>query len=399
MRVAYIILVLSTISLYMFFGDYTYFILLCVVAIIPAFTFLINLIASKKIKVDVKLVNKIVLNSDDAVSKLELTFDNESIFPSPFARLYIKTKNRFTNETFDESIILPIVADNVTQLITQIKSDHCGRIEISVDKIKIYDILSITCITKQLNIKDLFVVMPISAHVDIPLSTDMVYDNESYEYSTIKSGDDSSQVFDYSEYTQGDRMKNINWKLSSKLDKIMVKRPSLPVSSSTRVLLELNCNNLSEIDAVLEASMSLFECLNQNGISFKLSWFNTDHSSMASHVFDANQHNFEEALYTAFEQIYDLSIYTTPRLLNDYIEQRHGNKYSNLLYITSNPDQNSLEKIESISSNIGVSVILVCEADNTDKSKALSDLLAEKGIDFIKLVKSKPKEKKVRKQY
>lgn len=53
-----------------------------------------------------------------------------------------------------------------------------------------------------------------------------LYDGESEHYSETKPGDDPAQIFDIRDYQEGDRLSRIHWKISMKLNRVMVKEYS-----------------------------------------------------------------------------------------------------------------------------------------------------------------------------
>ena len=69
----------------------------------------------------------------------------------------------------------------------------------------------------------------------------LVFDNmpiaidDSESYSPDKKGSDYSETFQLREYVPGDSIKQIHWKLSEKLDKLIIREASLPVQRSTLV--------------------------------------------------------------------------------------------------------------------------------------------------------------------
>ena len=55
---------------------------------------------------------------------------------------------------------------------------------------------------------------------------------ESENYSAVKAGDDPSEIFSIRDYSDGDRMSRVHWKLTAKEDRLMVKDYSLPLADS-----------------------------------------------------------------------------------------------------------------------------------------------------------------------
>lgn len=125
-------------------------------------------------------------------------------------------------------------------------------------------------------------VMPEIRDIDIPSEYLDSYDMESYSYSQHKKGNDTGEVFGIREYADGDSPKQIHWKLSAKLDDIMVKIPSYPIENKLIVLLDNSLPKGAELDAekrsgLLEYFFSLSASLLKKNITHSLGW--CDHTT------------------------------------------------------------------------------------------------------------------------
>ena len=73
------------------------------------------------------------------------------------------------------------------------------------------------------------VVMPCEQKEDFRFLTKEGFDMESFRYSGARPGDDPGETFDIREYQEGDSIRQIHWKLTGKLDKMMIRQRSFPV--------------------------------------------------------------------------------------------------------------------------------------------------------------------------
>lgn len=58
---------------------------------------------------------------------------------------------------------------------------------------------------------------------ELSLFTREGFDMESFRYSGSRPGDDPGETYDIREYRSGDSIRQIHWKLSGKLDDIMIR--------------------------------------------------------------------------------------------------------------------------------------------------------------------------------
>ena len=70
------------------------------------------------------------------------------------------------------------------------------------------------------------------------VSPDANCPDDSENYAPDRTGYDLAEVYALREYAPGDSLRQMHWKLSSKLDKLVVREPSLPVRRSVLVFWE-----------------------------------------------------------------------------------------------------------------------------------------------------------------
>jgi hypothetical protein len=113
-----------------------------------------------------------------------------------------------------------------------------------------------------------------------PLGSD-----DSEAYSQERPGADLTETFQIREYTPGDSPKQIHWKLSGKLDRLIVRDPGLPISKNVLVFWERTGENQDPaiIDTQAEVVISLCRSLVDNGIQFVVGWNDTDRNLCVLH--------------------------------------------------------------------------------------------------------------------
>ena len=80
--------------------------------------------------------------------------------------------------------------------------------------------------------------MPERQKGELSLFTREGFDMESFRYSGSRPGDDPGETYDIREYRSGDSIRQIHWKLSGKLDDIMIREKSFPVDDTVLILAE-----------------------------------------------------------------------------------------------------------------------------------------------------------------
>lgn len=160
---------------------------------------------------------------------------------------------------------------------------------------------------------------------NIPIAID---DSESY--SPNKKGNDYSETFQLREYVPGDGIKQIHWKLSEKLDKLIVKEASLPVQKSTLVFWDKYSEDgfsSKEADAMAEVTASICQALSKSGTPFSIGW-NENKKCVTENI------SSTEELVTAIPQLLKCCADTEVSGAGRYFENYGCANFSKIIYIS-----------------------------------------------------------------
>lgn len=239
----YICLFAYSIIFSVLYDSYGTFVLSLLLGMVPLVCFIIGWIQHFFINVEMKETIGMVEKGDET----EVTFyvTNKGIFPVSEVRIKFTYKNTCLAEKKDY-VSVALGARHKERAILRIPAEYCGPALVTVKSYYVFDPIHLTFIYKRVKKRDKnqakcrFYIIPkmqeVSVEVPVPRLSEA---EESTLYSKVKSGDDPSEIFDIREYHEGDRIHRIHWKLSSKRKTYMVKDFSLPISTSTCVLLSL----------------------------------------------------------------------------------------------------------------------------------------------------------------
>lgn len=171
----------------------------------------------------------------------------------PLIRIKIKAYNSFANKHYKGTLFYAGKISGQTLLRQKKLCQHCGNVTVKAKSCRAYDLMGIFFIPIKTNKHFAFNVMPQNTNSAVV---------PSFEENTIigykpKSGG-IADFYELAEYQHGDSIRSIHWKLSSKLDKLIVRKPYEPVYSQPAVRLELT-DNCAENDKILASF--LFACL------------------------------------------------------------------------------------------------------------------------------------------
>ena len=96
---------------------------------------------------------------------------------------------------------------------------------------------------------------------------------DSATYSTEKAGGDPSEIFQLRDYREGDARHSVHWKLSARMNRLIVREFGLPLNPSLHFLLELTESSTPEAaESMLGAMLAYSEFLMAREITHSVSW-------------------------------------------------------------------------------------------------------------------------------
>ena len=150
----------------------------------------------------------------------------------------------------------------------------CGVYRLRVEKARVYDLLGLVGFALPAMERREFPVEPdlLELRLNLPLRTGVSDDSDSY--SQERPGYDFADTFQLRDYVPGDSAKQIHWKLSSKLNRLVVRDPGLPLERSVLLLWERRAEGEApqQASAMAEMVISLARELLRQGVRCQAAW-------------------------------------------------------------------------------------------------------------------------------
>lgn len=205
-----------------YYGWFSWFLLLIVIGI-PILSLVLSLpfmIIGAINGITVFAKDKITVGDDFYIG---ICSKKRSIPFLPQLKIKIKTTNRFAKSRKNLNLLYGGILNKPYYQKLNI-SQHCGRFEAIVNYGKIYDMLGL-----------FFIPIKINCHIRCNIMPKLKKPDNEIEYTLPEIGYKPkpdgvySENYDIRAYQIGDRLKNIHWKLSSKLDDIVVREAIEPI--------------------------------------------------------------------------------------------------------------------------------------------------------------------------
>lgn len=237
------------------------------------FLFLLAPMVSWLIMAGIRKKIQIRLTTPGVVGKrksfvLEAQLKSETRIPLGRTVMWIQ----LTNTATDEKLKKRMVFKGNGQWI--LESAYCGSIEYQVMSVWCYDVFGVLPMKIPCKAKKRTIVMPDT----FPVETESILSrsdlDECAEYAPNKKGTDRTETLQIRDYVPGDSLQQIHWKLSGKLDKLIVRDPAEPVDRELMVFLDRSTDAVepARADALMEAVTSVCQSLAESEQPFRLAW-------------------------------------------------------------------------------------------------------------------------------
>jgi len=245
-RILYFYAVLLSFALFVLFDLYLFHLLFIFLLILPLVSLLAALPACRALRYRMEI-------GDDILPKgtcpVRLSAENGSPFPCACVRMYLSRRNALGRvgerylETAEEIVRFSLGSERSFTLEPTVKMAHCGRVDLAIRRVDVCDMLGLFCIPvpKQNGRADtgsVYVLPELQSRtIEIEDAADLGLDSATY--STEKPGGDPAEIFQLRDYRDGDARRSVHWKLSSRMNRLIVREFGLPLNPSLHFLLEL----------------------------------------------------------------------------------------------------------------------------------------------------------------
>jgi uncharacterized protein (DUF58 family) len=221
------------------------------------------------------------------VCDIRLMARNNSILPCAGVRFTLERHNALgrVGERYTES------AEDVVQfslgpmrshaIQPAVKMAHCGRVDLIVRRVQVLDSLGLLALNVPAKNGSTpagsIYVLPELQHRSIQTDEAADLGLNSARYSTEKAGNDPSEIFQLRDYREGDPRHSVHWKLSSRMNRLIVREFGLPLNPSLHFLLELREDATPDAaEAMLSTMLAFSEYLMARDVNHVISWISEE---------------------------------------------------------------------------------------------------------------------------
>lgn len=263
----YLLLVVLLLLLQQASGNMFALCLLLIVLLLPIISWVANFYVRKKLRGKV-LIGTTTSKNSPCLAAVQIANDGWL----PAMKLYCRVSliNDLTRQEQQVDLHMGVGAKSQASRELCIEAGHCGRVYICVQSVRVLDYFGLFSVKASVKAAARLTVLPDLFPCDASTGAMSAVDNESV---TARRGDDRTEAFQMREYQSGDDIRQIHWKLSSKLDILILREPSQSISRSLLVFWDKRgvCAAAC-MDAMAEVTASVCYGLCASGAAFDLCW-------------------------------------------------------------------------------------------------------------------------------
>ncbi len=283
-RILYVYLLLFAFILFVLFDVYLFHLLLIFLVALPALSFLLVLPVRSRLMSRLHIEDEIVPGGQ---CKFGLVVENRQFLPCAYVRIQLTHRNALGHvgqrylEADEETIQFALGARRGVTLHPALPNTRCGRTDIAIRRVSVCDMLGLVSLpvpAKNIGVKEGSVyVLPQHRTGSIQIDETADMGLESAVYSTEKPGGDPSEIFQLRDYREGDSRRSVHWKLSSRMNRLIVREFGLPLNPLLHFLLELQEGaGPEETEEMLSAALAFSEYLMAKEIVHGISFIDGD---------------------------------------------------------------------------------------------------------------------------
>lgn len=184
----------------------------------PILLMLLSLPSMLRLRLELSVQPTLTRNGE---GKLIVRFHTPSLLPLRRVSIWMEAENRFTGDVKKDRFHYVCLVNSRGEM--PLPTEFCGQLICRVTKVECLDLLGLIAIRKKCPAPVDCTVLPEAKGPDVPPDLDLALESSS-EFKP-KYGGGYSEEHDLREYRPGDTVNSIHWKLSSKMDDVIVREP------------------------------------------------------------------------------------------------------------------------------------------------------------------------------
>ncbi|MCL2013828.1 MAG: DUF58 domain-containing protein [Oscillospiraceae bacterium] len=276
--------VIGVIALWVYYsGTGLAYVSLYVVLAVPVLSLLLSLIMIKRIRIIQRLRPDVIVKNNTVALKVKVV--NPDIFTYPYVALLLPAgrdikeisdeKNGMNQKQKQKYAYCSVRFLSTTEIELNISFKYRGFYHVGINEVCVYDFFGLFRLKKKVEHSEAVTVYPQHKSLDELQITPHSGHIDATKRSLV--GGDPTEILYVEKYHSLDNMRHIHWKLSTKLDELMVKRFADEAEKGVLLAVDLSLKDYSDTnicdmidDRIIETALSILDYCIRNGITSEI---------------------------------------------------------------------------------------------------------------------------------
>ncbi len=266
-RVCYFLLLVACLIFSMAYQSRISAVLLLMVAIYPIAAFILTAISLFTLGAGFGTGRAVYEKNEQF--ELPVYLKNDFIFPFAPAELDCMLPDAETGLFMNKQVFVSVYPLKKMRIFIPCKHRYRGAYTAKISKLTVYDPLKLIRISRKLDVSMQLVILPRK----IPLDTlERVFSGDKGTMPEHNLNADKDELSHVREYIEGDMLQTIHWKLTAKLDELMIKQYENNAARKSVILCGFSKENatpsavMKRTDAVIETAVAVAMSAVQSGV-------------------------------------------------------------------------------------------------------------------------------------
>lgn len=214
---------------------------------------------------------------EDNCLRADIEIYNKGVLPKISLKITVAILNMLTGEKKTEVVYMSIGprSKKITSIDMNAKLSGCYRI--SIEGLESADLLNVFKRNLAIHSRKEIEVFPKLEAIEIGSNVYSSFNIESFQYSQFKIGNDPGEIRGVREYQIGDNPKHIHWKLSGKMEDIVVRELGYPVENDILLMLDYaQLDDEKAADKKMSICFSISQRLLEKTIVHNIGWYDRE---------------------------------------------------------------------------------------------------------------------------
>lgn len=255
-RAGYICLVILMAAMFLFFGKTYLLWILCALILLMIITTIAIKRDAEKIHVKMNLRNG---SQEGKNYKLGIEIDGiEKLRICGYVLMEVEMENQMLKRKQKKKYLIPL-SDQTSKYHITMEAECCGEVKFICKNLWAVDYFHLFYIPIKKCEDSRMIIYPRNVNLQVELSKEAIGATREDVNMQSREGNDPSEMYDVREYIPGDDIRSVHWKLSSKVDQLLLRQSSDPTHYNVVLLPDFGVEKLKENDQI---SKDAIECLN-----------------------------------------------------------------------------------------------------------------------------------------